>query len=98
MGQENMFLGSKLIKTGSEVPDQKRIAQFDSSQGYLRSLVYRADRTQRADPLIRHTVFNKMKTKNLNSTGYGKLAKDDRARTQGISLADDHSSSVLFAG
>ena len=91
-----MFLGSKLIKTGSEVPDQKRIAQFDSSQGYLRSLVYRADRTQRADPLIRHTVFNKMRTKNMNSSGYGKLAKD-AARTRGISLADDQSSSVLFA-
>ena len=94
-----MFLGSKLIKTGSEVPDQKRIAQFDSSQGYLRSLVYRADRTQRADPLIRHTVFNKMRTKNLNSTGYGKSSKEDRqARTHGVVLADDHSSSVLFAG
>ena len=94
-----MFLGSKLIKTGSEVPDQKRIAQFDSSQGYLRSLVYRVDRTQRADPLIRHTVFNKMRTKNLNSTGYGKSSKEDRqARTHGVVLADDHSSSVLFAG
>ena len=94
-----MFLGSKLIKTGSEVPDRKRIAQFDSSQGYLRSLVYRVDWTQRADPLIRHTVFNKMRTKNLNSTGYGKSSKEDRqARTQGVVLADDHSSSVLFAG
>ena len=94
-----MFLGSKLIKMGSEVPDQKRIAQFDSSQGYLRNLVYRADRTQRADPLIRHTVFNKMRSKNLNSSNYGKLAKEDRqARTHGIVLGDDHSSSVLFAG
>ena len=29
VGQQNLMLGSKLIKMGSDVPDQKRIAKFE---------------------------------------------------------------------
>ena len=30
ISQENIMLGAKLIKTGSDVPDQARIARFES--------------------------------------------------------------------
>ena len=50
------MLGAKLIKTGSDVPDQARIAKFENAQNYLRNLTYRVDRGQRADPLVKHTV------------------------------------------
>jgi len=33
------------------------------------------DRGQRADPLIRHTVMNKVRCNTLESSGYGLLGK-----------------------
>ena len=44
ISQENILLGAKLIKTGSDVPDQRRIAEFSNHQNYLRNLTYRVDR------------------------------------------------------
>ena len=83
----------------SDVPDQKRIAQFEQHQNYLRNLTFRVDRGQRADPLIRHTVMNATRYGALNSTGYGRPNKKGGIGRQnhGMSMFEDQSSSVLFS-
>ena len=42
---------------------------------YLRTLTYRMDRSERADPLIRETVMNNKRYGRLDSSGYGRLAR-----------------------
>ena len=56
------------------------------------------DRNQRADPLIQQTVMFKTRMKGLNSTGYGasRFSQVNPTEINGVSLIDDHSSSVLF--
>ena len=91
---ENLKLGAKLIKMGSDVPDQKRIAKYEKEQNFLRNLTYRIDRNQRADPLVRHTVLNKSRCAGLESSGYGhSRQRTDMFKT---SLLDADSSSLLF--
>jgi len=86
-----------LIKTGSDVPDQRRIAKYEQQQNYLRTLTYRVDRSQRADPLVKNSILNKIRYCNLNSSGYGRSKLGGYSETLGMSLVDDHSSSVLFS-
>ena len=92
-----MALGAKLIKTVSDVPDQARIGKFEANQNYLRNLSYRIDRSHRADPLIRHTVLAKKRFNGLETSNYGRMSNTNESVLNGVSLMDDHSSSVLFS-
>ena len=69
------MLGSKLIKMGSQIPDQKKLNEFDNQFKYLRNLTHRVDRTQRTDPLIRHSYNFKRKLDKLISSGYGQTVR-----------------------
>ena len=60
---------------GSDIPDQKKIQDYDSQMNYLRTLTYRMDRSERADPLVRQTVYNKGRYGRLDSSGYGRLPR-----------------------
>ena len=77
INEENMLLGTKLMQTTSDVPNKKRIQQFEQEQNYLRNLTYRVDRSQRADPLVVNSLYNKVRYGNTSSSGYGRVKRVD---------------------
>ena len=52
---ENMRLGTRLMKKGPAVPDRKAVRQFDIQQSYQLTISSRFDRVNRADPLVSKT-------------------------------------------
>ena len=95
-----MMLGEKILRKSSVVPDQSRIRKFQENQTYLLNISSRADRVNRADPLVSLTSSNRKKYLNLESSCYGQSSRNNQKRNSSgnmeSSILSENSSTILF--